>query len=350
MKVDCQPLPFPYGVLIVTILYVGFVLLLEFTVPVDCLNEPCNSEGLDSSISGFATDFWIALCMILWGIQLRWCVQRPVYRSAVLAEWSMGIAYICGGLGHALWTNSGLDDNAGQQGFYILWLFCFVFSTISAYNVYRFARQLQKRYYAVAFSKTSCWMIMSLRIGWYLVACSGITTIVGYIWCATEADLHVDGAIDEVPALDDGETLYQCLQLASAGEIAWYCTFAALWIPVSIILRRVILEGGHSTESEQPRKVYGLWNSWAALWIAIIPWTFGIMYIVWAGVGSLIVGKDATEVYGNMYGAVVYHYGMLLGYFLFHNIAYSLPRDEAVVPASSASNKANDMGADISVY
>jgi len=32
---------------------------------------------------------------------------------------------------------------------------------------------------------------------------------------------------------------------------------------------------------------------------------------------------------------------MLLGYFLLHNIAYSLPQDEAVVPWPSASNKAN---------
>ena len=163
-----------------------------------------------------------------------------------------------------------------------------------------------------------------------------IATTGGYFWCAAEQDLHVDDPIDEVPAFEDDDEapkLEQCLRMASIAEISWYTTFSLFWIPVGIILRRVIL-----ASDEQPRVVYGLSNAWAAMWVAIIPWTFGIMLIVWSGVVASALGVEGTQVYEDIYGAVVYHYGMVLGYFLFHNLAYSLPRDdEQMLPSSSAS-------------
>ena len=346
---SCSSASFPYGVFVLTLIYVCYVLLIHYAVPVPCLNEPCDSEGLDNSVLGFSTDFGIALGMLLLGTQLKWYVQRPVERSAVFAQWTMGIGYVFGGLGHSVFANSGFDDNRGERPFYVMWVFRFAFLTWSSYWIYRFTRNLQKRYHAVAFQDAAWGLLLSLRIAWYLNFLAFVAVFTGYTWCATDKEILVKGAIDTVPPISqtDGVRLERqldvCLQVANAGEISWYCTFALLWIPVSIILRRVILRGGHRvTEADQPRKVYGLWNSWAALWIAIIPWTFGIMLIVWTRVvAAMLPNQSATDVYKNIYGAVVYHYGMLLGYFLLHNIAYSLPQDEAVVPWPSASNKAN---------
>lgn len=91
----------PYGVLSLTLVYLAFVILIAFFSPVECLDEPCNSEGLDNSVLGWATDFFIALLLILFGVHL-WCfASRPVFRSAVIALISMGFAYILGGLGHS---------------------------------------------------------------------------------------------------------------------------------------------------------------------------------------------------------------------------------------------------------
>lgn len=341
----------PYGVLILTTVYVGLVVVLVYALPVECLGgTDCNSEGLDNSILGWVTDFWIAIHMILLAIQLQWFVHRPVYRSVVVALASMGVAYILGGLGHSVFTNSGFDDNAGQQGFYITWAFSFTFMTLSVQQVYQFTRQLIERYYAVAFANNAnCWLRVFLHTAFVMVMLSWMATIGGYFWCATESDIHVSNNLDDVAPIDkeEEESLNTCLQLASAAEISWYCTYSLFWIPVGILLRRIILEQGESTESDQPRLVYGMSNARAAILLTIIPWTFGIMLIVYSGLAALALNVEVTQVYETIYGAVIYHYGMLLSYFLLHNIAYSLPCDEAVVPADSSSNKANGGGASL---
>jgi hypothetical protein len=74
------------------------------------------------------------------------------------------------------------------------------------------------------------------------------------------------------------------------------------------------------------------------------------MLIVYAGVAATVLDVDATEVYGTIYGAVIYHYGMLLGYYLFHNIAYALvmettsnstPTNNTTSPTTTGSFKKN---------
>ena len=100
---DCK-LQVPYGIMCLTLFYLAFVLLVAFLSPVECLGEPCNSEGLDNSVLGWATDFLIALLMILFGLHLWWLSPQLVFRSAVVALVSMGIAYILGGIGHSIYS------------------------------------------------------------------------------------------------------------------------------------------------------------------------------------------------------------------------------------------------------
>lgn len=73
---DCK-LQVPFGILCLTLLYLAFVLPIAFLSPVECLDGPCNSEGLDNSVLGWATDFLIALLMALFGLHLFFAQPLP---------------------------------------------------------------------------------------------------------------------------------------------------------------------------------------------------------------------------------------------------------------------------------
>ncbi|KAL3922466.1 MAG: hypothetical protein SGILL_002194 [Bacillariaceae sp.] len=317
----------PYGIIILTLVYAIFVLIVELAVPVDCLNEPCNSEGLDNSVLGWATDFYIAAVMMGMAMQL-WCfVPQKVYVSAILAIFSMGVAYVLGGIGHSIYTNSGFDDNAGQQEFYITWAISFTFMTLSIEETYRFIRAVSSEMNTVR-QCTRNFLTAAL----VLVVLAWMATSGGYVWCATEKDLHVNGAIDTVPPLEEGEVgqVETCLQMAAVAEFTWYTCFSLFWIPAGLILRATVLETQLMEKGGERLVVYGFRAAWACLWMMVIPWTFGIMLIVYAGVAAIATGQEGTQVYEDIYGAVIYHYGMMLGYYFLHNVAYSLPRDERI--------------------
>jgi hypothetical protein len=325
----------PYlGVVIVTLLYAIFTVAVALLSPVECLEEPCNSEGLDSSVLGWATDFYLAASLTVFGLNIWWksssssstccsCCgsddqhQQPNNNgscAAVITLLCMSVAYVLGGIGHSVYTNSGFDDNAGQQEFYIVWAVAFTFQTVSVQQTYRFIQQ-QVSLSSSSLSIPTC-LDRFLKVALGLVFISWIVTFTGYIWCVADDSLHVDGAIDTVPPLDendiDGDVVNACLRMALASELSWYGTFSLFWIPAGLFLRRLV------QYNQQPQQLC------AATWVMIIPWTFGIMLIVYAGIASVLTGQEGTAVYEKIYGAVVYHYGMLLGYFLFHNIVLSL--------------------------
>jgi len=293
--------------------------LIEFTVDSECLDEPCNSEGLDNTVLGWTTDFFIAGSMILFGLHLL-ISQHAVYFSTIIALLCMGVAYVLGGLGHSIWTNSGFDDNVAQQEFFITWAISFTFMTVSVHQTYRFVNQILNQYPQMEI-KNERRLMRFLNMSLFLVIASWAVTLVGYIWCATESDLHVDGAIDEVPELENDSDTDTCYVIAAWGEGSWYVTFSLFWVPVGTILRRVILANANVAQEQ----VYGLSNSLAALFTTIIPWTFGIMIIVYSAIVAIILDKDGVDIYVDIYGAVIYHFGMLVQYFLLHNLAFSLP-------------------------
>lgn len=328
----------PYGVILLTVTYVIFALMVGLLAP-ECLDEPCNSEGLDNSILGWATDYWIAAAMFWMGLHLWCCTPQNVYFSAIWSLWCISVSYVLGGIGHSVYTNSGFDDNAGQQEFYITWAIAFTFMTMSIGTTFRFIRQVSAGCSTIG----RCWNNF-LTASLVLVILAWIATSGGYVWCSTEEDLHVDDTIDTVPPLDEDAVgrVEQCLQLAAVAELTWYSCFSLFWIPAGVILRRTVLETQLMDKGGEVVSVYGFRVAWAALWVAIIPWTFGIMLIVYAGIAAVATGQEGTAVYEQIFGAVIYHYGMLLGYFFFHNLAYALPRDESkgrVASGSASSSK-----------
>lgn len=376
------------GVLLVTTLYAIFSICVGLLSPVECLNEPCNSEGLDSSVLGFATDFYLAGSLLLFAGCVWWnqlattndgsrttrgscfcCCSCSSYgccygesdnsarKSSCATIWTlvcMSAAYVLGGIGHSVYTNSGFDDNAGQQGFYVTWTVAFTFMTISVEETYRFIQVQQRRQQSIVASSSSLPSSSStttisqstvipkcldrfLKVSLGLVVAAWIGVCTGYIWCSVDTSIHVDDPIDTVPPLDenDSRSANTCLQIATVAEASWYCSFSLFWIPTGLCLRRLVrhmndycIVTGREAQLQGRRCCTTTTTTTqlmcSATMTMILPWTIGIMLILYAGFAAVATGQDGTDVYANIYGAVVYHYGMLLGYYLFYRVASSL--------------------------
>mmetsp|Transcript_7463 Transcript_7463/g.20700 ORF Transcript_7463/g.20700 Transcript_7463/m.20700 type:complete len:420 (+) Transcript_7463:14-1273(+) len=329
-----------YGVIFLTIVYAAFTLAVQVLVEEECLNDPCNSEGLDSSILGWATDFFIAGAMMTLGLFLL--CNKETTRSAAWTLILMGLAYVLGGLGHSIWTNSGYDDNLGQQEYYICWAGSFTLMTLSVWQTVRYLsstlQSLNDQHRIMMDQAPIRRLKRFLRVTFAINFLFWAALLGGYLWCATKTDLHTDSAVDDVPELDQPEKdRDECLNLAIFGEVGWYISFALFWIPAARLLRNM-------QRAAQPTRIYGMPLAWATWWIMIVPWTFGIMLIVWVGVTSLIIdGEMAVDLYSDIYAAVIYHYGMLLQYFLFHNVALGLHQAMSAVHGDPNADKEDDI-------
>jgi len=87
-----------------------------------CLEPPCSSEGTDTSITGWATDIMTAVFTFVFAITLL--IKGRPYTS-VFNQFGQTIAYICGALGHSVFSNRA-SDGCGMLGFYVVWLIAFI--------------------------------------------------------------------------------------------------------------------------------------------------------------------------------------------------------------------------------
>lgn len=135
--VDWSSMIPPYGLTILTILYLVIVLVLQYASPVECLFEPCSLEGVDTTVLTFGTDDFLT-AILLMGLALHLsCHYWVVHDAAILTQWSMAIAFIFMGIGHSINSNRGFDDNVGEKHFYVTWTIVYALMILSVEETYR---------------------------------------------------------------------------------------------------------------------------------------------------------------------------------------------------------------------
>lgn len=284
----------PYPFIILTISYFVYATTIHTYAP-ECLHTPCNSEGIDNTTSGWATDFFLTVAMLLFAYHLTICPRR-VHCSAIAAQIYMGLAYLMGGISHLFFPNSGLGDGYGMLGFYIAWASSYTFITLSTIAHYRFIidvtnrrqnqnrqkEKQQQRQRKVYFRRTLDRIIrtvsritmtvsstsqrrrrrrtiagtairksisqkMSMKenftlddkiafvhifLGLFLF--SYFIIMIGCTWCAVTPTMHTTQIIDEYEGFpDDGPT---CVQLFVYSEGIFFLCYGLFWIPAGQLL------------------------------------------------------------------------------------------------------------------
>jgi hypothetical protein len=336
------------GLILLTLAYIGMVVLLKFFVSQECL-DPCNSnsEGVDNTILQWSSDFFVSLFCVVFALHLS-LVRASVQKSAILAQIFMGGAFALSGIGSWIYPNSGLDDNGGMLGFWIVWTGSSIFFAISGLAMAHFALSVTLDLYPVEYN--SCCATTS-RLDRrpisgccyclphpYLVACCEILLalslsafLTGAVWCSVSEDLQVATVVDDLDATSEINT---CLTiLYYTGHFALPVTYALLWFPVGCLLRAACLHW--------PQTILGLPTHVAAGMAMVLQWTVGAMFPVYWIVTAVIyetthqqqqqpitittTSETFLELGQRVYGSVIYHWGMLLTMYCLHNLSLGLP-------------------------
>lgn len=331
MKLCCCCRFLTAGLLCLTMAYIGMILLLKLYVDRDCMDEECHSEGVDNSIITWSSDFFVAFFCLVFAFHLS-IVQTAVRKSAILAQVFMGGAFIMSGIGHWMYPNSGLDDNQGLLGYWVVWIGSNIFFTISGLGMAHFALRVTKNVNPVRFNP--CWATSSLdRPGTcfpnvYIVAFCELLLVLalsvfltGGVWCSVSSELQVTTIWDEfAPTTTEINACYSLLKYA---DFALHVTYALLWLPVGFLLRAAALQWQQT--------ILGLPTHIAGGTAVLLQWSVGSMFPVYLMIAVWIRGEEGesySELWQRIYGSVIYHWAMLLTLYCLHNLAYRLPEGE----------------------
>lgn len=314
-----------YGFILLTAIYAALAVTVHELAPL-CLDEPCNSEGVNNSISGWVTDYFNCFCFLLFAIHL-WSMDTPakfLKRYAIAAQVGFAIAYLVGGLVHQVWANPGSGDSTGQREYYIGWTIAYSSQFVTTLSQYLFVTKLRRpsssntekndtndseEQQQRAQECCSSLSAMKICVGLNLVS---TLFIVGGTMASqfnpeiTKTTKLIDGAPD---VGDKPSTLF----FSVLGEGLWFATYPAFLVPMAVFIVRC---------TPQPsKKIYGLSTRVMAIAMPILQWTIGFMYINWAAIISLIINQDVAVVYQDIHGPIVYHYGVLLTMFLWYSFS-----------------------------
>ncbi|MFK7827396.1 MAG: hypothetical protein AB8G05_24845 [Oligoflexales bacterium] len=321
------------GVFLYIFLYILFVVIFQYFVQADCLHQPCNSEGIDNTSIGWATDFYISLCMFAMGYHLLLDNKsnKSIAVPAALAQISAGIGYLAGGITHIYFPNNAVGDGYGMAEFYILWVIGYTLLTCSCGFLCLFAGRIilnkKNSEDGVKESKPTFSRVLTSRLmttSFIGTAFSCIFIVLGCFWCLFSSDItFTDSIMDQMPNIGESPA---CTDLIFVGEGLWFIMFSTFTIPWSILLFNHSVKNKLNDHifSKQPWWL-GLKPSLAAILCPIVMWTIGYMYIAWVQVVVLITKHDNIALlYRDMHGAVINHLGIGLFFYLCYIVAWKL--------------------------
>ncbi|KAG7344641.1 hypothetical protein IV203_019027 [Nitzschia inconspicua] len=337
------------GLLFLTLSYVGMVVLLKYFLPRDCLEDNvvdddveggdeesesnCYTEGVDNTILNWSSDFFVSFFCFCYAFHLA-LVRTRVHKSAILVQVFMGGAFVLMGIDNWMYPNSGLDDNQGLLGYWVVWIGSSVFFTISGLGMAQFALSVTRNLNPVRFNM--CWATSSLDLPGtcfphrYIIAFCEVLLVAslsvfvtGGVWCSVSSELHVSTVLDDAEPTTTTADINTCFRLMDYGDLALQVSYALLWLPVGLLLRAAAMQW--------PVTILGLPTHLAAGTGILLQWSVGSMYpfylmvTVWIRDGDGDAGETFFQLWHRVYGTVVYHWGMLLTFYCLHNLAYGLP-------------------------
>jgi hypothetical protein len=315
-----------FGLLIVAVSYLGFVLSLRFVLSEECLVEPCQSEGVDDTYLAWGSDFFVAAVCFLLGIHLH-CFKRSTRRSGTVAHVFMAGSFALTGFRARFYSNGGQTDNMGMLEHWVVGAVATVFLTLSATAQAYFAMETAA---LTPRSKHPFCAFFFMRLWLAAIILTAIINIVGSVWCSLTEHLQTDELVDNYQDNLYWNERHVCLQLIGFSENFIWLPYALLWIPVGLLLRAAALH--------QPSKVLGLSNARAALGAVGFQWITGSMYLVVVSFVSWIRNEmeltdDETflQLWNRVYGVEMFHLGMLLSTYCAHNLVWTL-----TLPTSTA--------------
>jgi hypothetical protein len=298
---------FSTGVISLTAVYAGFVVALQLFTP-KCLDEPCSSEGVDTTTVGWATEVFIVGAVSFFAIHLA-LSKLQVSRSGILAQIFMGGGLALSAIGKLLYGNNGLGDGKGMAGYWVLLWVAYTFFTLSMLSHGTLALETSD---SMILLQKPCCSDRLLRLFQGLVIFAYLSVLTGCMWCATSSSLHVDEAIDDFEDADS----QTCVRIVEISELVWMVCYALFWIPAAQLLR--------AATRRRPQFMLGLYSPDAASSIIVIQYTIGPIYVAYLRLAAFISDREPLQVYEDAYGAIISHFGVLMTFYFAYNLSMAL--------------------------
>jgi hypothetical protein len=159
---------------------------------------------------------------------------------------------------------------------------------------------------------------------------------VGHFWCAiaprdSDGD-DGDGGIDNQKnqtssaslSLSSSTGAEECLRLIEVSEIGYELSYVLFWIPGAVLLRGAAIQA--------PERINGLLTSAAAVLLLFLQLTIGFAYRdIWIPLMATLMDRPAKQLYHHMFGSIVTQYGMLMSFYLLHNLSLSLTQERSTI-------------------
>jgi hypothetical protein len=390
---ECSSWILGLDLLAVTGLYIGFLFAVNYVEcdVENSSQEPCTTAQNmrdNTATETFITEFFVAGSLLLFGLHLAWwnhnnhnnntCSSKMkinrnskheedvetdddddqthgknddtlapptiVQSSAILGQLLMAGAYILFGLAHWFVLDQNQNEevtntNGVDRGtvFWILSGLGYGFLTSSTMNIARFVESSANDH-----NQAWCltvWAHLSTRLLRFFVGVTivfSIGLLVGHFWCAiapSDSDgggngggVFVDHHKNETSAaslsLPSSTGAEECLRLIEVSEIGYQLSYVLFWIPAAVLLRGAAIQA--------PETINGLPTSAAALLLLFVQVTIGFAYRdIWIPLMATILDRRATELYHQMYGSIVTQYGVLVSFYLLHNLSLSLNQERS---------------------
>lgn len=319
------------GVLIVLGIYAAVVVTLKLTLP-ECLEEPCYSEGVDDTILTWGLDFFLAFVMIGFASHLMLCIPeaKAVRTAGIMAQLMMSGFFTFSGFLHQQFANNAYGDGRGMRGFWWLWMCATFMFTGSALSHAQFSHDATD--YVSKLQRPCCGDSL-LALFQCILAMAGLTNMLAGLWCSFDTSLHVEELMDEFEVNENHKNLATapgCVKMVAISEIVLFLSYSLLWIPVGMLLQ--------SAARQKPEIILGLTTPTAAGTIILLQWTVGAMYYVYIPLTAWIRDSDFLEVYRDAHGSIIFHCGMVLSFYLSHNLSWSLPSPKRLLAFHAAAN------------
>jgi len=227
----------------------------------------CQSEFVDNTILNWSSQFFVAIVAIMAALNLSWCSEQTSYKSSLLFMIFMMGTFTLRGVSTLMFPNSGVDDNLGLLGywivgvmtssiFYVVAIACLAHyaldlydaceeSSVSAVNNRRSSSstssQDRKQGWCSRICCCCCHCFCNVTIKTaigigqvlLLLALSGV--LLGGIWCSLTPDIQTTEVYDSAVTIEegnDGDKIHMCFTIFHISETALNLCWSLLWIPI----------------------------------------------------------------------------------------------------------------------
>lgn len=305
----------PVGLVFFASLYIAVIVVFKLIPGESCLDEPCQSEGVDDSVANWGSDFFVAGACLLFGVHLQ-VFRNGARKTAILAQIFVAASFILMGQTHMLHGNDGSTDNTGLKSFWVITAISSYALAFSACCHSSFAIQVAAS--RKTLNASFVYFILA-RVLTVAMCAAAMAVIAGCAWCATSPELQTDQVRDFDADSADFSENPRCIQIVRTSTPAMWFVYALLWIPMSGLLR------GASRELSQ--NILGLPTGRAALLASVFQWSTGSMFLVIISAISWYqdLGANFIELWDKVYGAEIFHFGILMTMYCAHNLAWTFP-------------------------